>query len=88
MDKEILYLLLLGSLLFLKTKKFKDTMVLWAIFISSFYLLFMNKEPYVNRKIDGDDVRTKLYVDGSEIQANSIGSEGDPKSSSEQSQGA
>tara|TARA_Y100000817_G_scaffold228838_1_gene181456 strand:+ start:2345 stop:5515 length:3171 start_codon:yes stop_codon:yes gene_type:complete len=83
MDKEILYLLLLGSLLFLKTKKFKDTMVLWAIFISSFYLLFMNKEPYVNRKTDGV-VRTKLYVDGLEIRANSIGTnsigtEGGPK---------
>tara|TARA_B100001287_G_C22684096_1_gene532227 strand:+ start:1706 stop:4729 length:3024 start_codon:yes stop_codon:yes gene_type:complete len=79
MNKEILYLLLLGSLVFLKTKQFKNTMVLWAIFISSFYLLFMNKESYVNRK-EGDESRTKLYVNGDEIIGNSIGNKDTPLS--------
>ena len=82
MNKEILYLLLLGSLLFLKTNKFKNTMVLWAIFVSSFYLLFMNKESYVNRKESDNSIRTKLYVDNSEtpLQGNSIGTQSNPLS--------
>ena len=50
MNQDILYLLLLGSLLFLKTKGSTNSMIGWIVLVSSFYLLFFDKESFVDRK--------------------------------------